>query len=316
MSIVNDLIELDCDKSDIQDALVAKGVTSAGKHGFNKFAKDIASITNQYTSSDEGKVVSNGSLVAQTSTTATSNGTIDTTTNNEVVVNVANSYTASDEGKVVSGGVLVNQTNYGTVTENGTYDTTTNNSVTVSVPMTTKSITSNGTYNASSDSVKGYTQVSVAVPNTYAAGDEGKVVSSGALVAQTAYATITDNGTYDTTTNNSVVVDVGSDYDVTSVTADDTRYGVPQLFMQNTQNYTILYGIMYPSKSETIITIPNDFNMKFTTYNCSAANCLGRNGSYVSVQVNSDHTIRIYDINAGIVGYGTNKPAVLIVLWK
>lgn len=45
MSIVNDLIELNDNKSDIQDALVAKGVTSAGKHGFNKFAEDISTIS-------------------------------------------------------------------------------------------------------------------------------------------------------------------------------------------------------------------------------------------------------------------------------
>lgn len=45
MSIVNDLIELNGDKSDIQDALVAKGVASAGKHGFGKFAADISTIS-------------------------------------------------------------------------------------------------------------------------------------------------------------------------------------------------------------------------------------------------------------------------------
>ena len=45
MSIVNDLIELNDNKSDIQDALVAKGVTSAGKHGFGKFAEDISTIS-------------------------------------------------------------------------------------------------------------------------------------------------------------------------------------------------------------------------------------------------------------------------------
>lgn len=39
--------------------------------------------------SDEGKVVVNGTLVTQTSTTVTANGTYDTTTNDEVVVNVA-----------------------------------------------------------------------------------------------------------------------------------------------------------------------------------------------------------------------------------
>lgn len=44
MSITDDLIELNGNKSDIQDALVAKGVTSAEKHGFNKFAEDISAI--------------------------------------------------------------------------------------------------------------------------------------------------------------------------------------------------------------------------------------------------------------------------------
>ena len=47
-----------------------------------------------------------------------------------------------------------------------------------------------------------------AVPNSYAAGDEGKVVSNGALVSQTTHAEITENGTYDITTNNSVTVNV------------------------------------------------------------------------------------------------------------
>ena len=45
------------------------------------------------------------------------------------------------------------------------------------------------------------------IPNIYAAGDEGKVVSSGALVSQTPR-TVLSNGTYDTTLNNSVVVNV------------------------------------------------------------------------------------------------------------
>lgn len=42
-----------------------------------------------YSASDEGKVVSNGALVAQTSETITENGTYDTTLNDEVVVNVS-----------------------------------------------------------------------------------------------------------------------------------------------------------------------------------------------------------------------------------
>jgi len=67
----------------------------------------------------------------------------------------------------------------------------------------TKNITANGT----GQDVVGYAAVDVAVPNTYAAGDEGKVVSSGALVAQTSGST-SANGTVDTTLINSLSVSV------------------------------------------------------------------------------------------------------------
>lgn len=70
-----------------------------------------------------------------------------------------------------------------------------------------KSVTANGTYNASSDSADGYKKVEVSVPNTYAAGDEGKVVSNGALVAQGSD-TVTANDTYDTTLISSLTVNV------------------------------------------------------------------------------------------------------------
>ena len=76
--------------------------------------------------------------------------------------------------------------------------------------LVNKNIDANGTYNASSDSADGYKKVVVDVPNTYAAGDEGKVVSNGALVGQTS-ASYTSNGTYDTTLVNEVEVDVPSE---------------------------------------------------------------------------------------------------------
>ena len=75
-----------------------------------------------------------------------------------------------------------------------------------SVTVEPLSVDKNGTTVAPAG--KAYSPVNVNVPNTYSAGDEGKVVSNGALVEQTAHATVTENGTIDTTLNNSVVVDV------------------------------------------------------------------------------------------------------------
>ncbi len=72
-------------------------------------------------------------------------------------------------------------------------------------PTGTIQLTQNGT----GIDVTQYAAADVTVPNTYEAADEGKVVSSGALVAQTAKPdTITQNNTYDTTGYNSVTVNV------------------------------------------------------------------------------------------------------------
>jgi hypothetical protein len=118
--------------------LVQKTVNSNGQYNASDDSADGYSgvrvnVPNSYAAADEGKVVSGGALVAQTSKNITSNGTHNTTTNNEVVVNVPNTYSASDNGKVVSSGALVAQTSR-SVTANGTYDTTKNNEVIVNVP--------------------------------------------------------------------------------------------------------------------------------------------------------------------------------------
>lgn len=68
--------------------------------------------------------------------------------------------------------------------------------------------TANGTYDAGEDAA--YNPVVVNVPNTYTPVDEGKVVSNSALIEQTSR-TITQDGMYDTTLNNSVTIDYSGD---------------------------------------------------------------------------------------------------------
>ena len=102
-------------------------------------------------------------------------------------------------------------------------------------------VSANGTYRAPTG--KAYTPVNVNVPNTYAASDEGKVVSNGSLVSQTAHAEVTQNGTIDTTTNNSVVVNVPTGSDITLDTLNATANGT----------YTPQSGHAY---SSVVVAIP------------------------------------------------------------
>lgn len=74
-----------------------------------------------------------------------------------------------------------------------------------SVTVESLSVTENGTTTAPSG--KAYSPVVVNVPNSYTQSDEGKVVSNGALVAQSSD-TVTQNGTVDTTLINSLTVNV------------------------------------------------------------------------------------------------------------
>lgn len=100
------------------------------------------------------------------------------------------------------------------VNQNGIYDAPIGyygyNPVTVNVlpVLQNKEITANGNYYPDSG-YDGLSSVSVNVPQSFSPSDEGKVVSNGQLVAQTARSTeIVVNGTYDTTLNNSVTVNV------------------------------------------------------------------------------------------------------------
>lgn len=87
------------------------------------------------------------------------------------------------------------------------------------ITLETLNVDANASYNAPSG--KAYKKVNVNVPNSYGAGDEGKVVSGGALAAQTSK-NVTSNGTVDTTTNNEVVVNVQPVTETLTVTENGT----------------------------------------------------------------------------------------------
>lgn len=99
-----------------------------------------------------------------------------------------------------------------------------------STPTGTKqiSVTQNGTQ---TENVSGYAsaQLNVSVPNSYSAGDEGKVVSNGALVAQTAHADVTpttSDQTIDTTANDSIKVKGDADLVASNIKKDVEIFGV------------------------------------------------------------------------------------------
>lgn len=109
------------------------------------------------------------------------------------------------------------------------------------ISLVTLNVTENGTTNAPSGTA--YNKVVANVPNSYAASDEGKVVSNGSLVSQTAHAEVTANGTYDTTDNNSVTVNVPTGSDITLDTLNATANGT----------YTPQTGRAY---SNVVVAIP------------------------------------------------------------
>ena len=111
------------------------------------------------------------------------------------------------------------------------------------IVLRTLNVSQNGTTNAPSGTA--YNKVVANVPNTYAASDEGKVVSNGALVSQTAHAEVTQNGTIDTTTNNSVTVNVPQ---------GSTPTGTKQISIS--QNGTTTEDVSAYASAEITVAVP------------------------------------------------------------
>lgn len=132
-----------------------------------------------------------------------------------------------------------------------------------------------------------------AIPNSYTAGDEGKVVSNGALVAQTARASaITENGTFDTTENNSVTVNVsgggtedwlnlknyiessGTQYIRTEYTPiNTTKFEVIADVPDNTNRFPCLIGERQAASNEVVI---------YTEFNGGNLGLVWANGDYAA----------------------------------
>lgn len=149
-------------------------------------------------------------------------------------------------------------------------------------PTGTIQVSSNGTVN-----VKDYASAEVNVPSEITAADEGKVVKNGALVAQTARATeITENGTYDTTENNEVTVNVqgggGSSGVYVGITDPDSSIGSngdyyykrfnqwdaiqnKNSFSYSSGSQTKIYGIEFYVKSDFTITKLRGFTKEART---------------------------------------------------
>lgn len=72
----------------VSKSVVANGTYSAEDDDADGYDSVSVNVPNSYSLQDEGKVVSSGVLVGQTSQNISENGTYDTTLNNEVVVNV------------------------------------------------------------------------------------------------------------------------------------------------------------------------------------------------------------------------------------
>ena len=130
-------------------------------------------------------------------------------------------------------------------------------------PIGTKqiSITENGT---TTENVYSYAdaEITVNVPNTYTASDEGKVVNNGALTSQTS-ATYTENDTYDTTLIDEVTINVDTvnnqdktivpTESVQSITADDGYTGLGEVTVDGIPtNYV---GSAVPRKSSADLTV-------------------------------------------------------------
>lgn len=172
---------------------------------------------------------------------------------------------------------------------------------------TTINVSANGT---TTHDVTNYAsaQVVANVPNTYAAGDEGKVVSNGALVSQTSD-TVTANDTYDTTLINSLTVNVsggGSSVASGSFTpASDTLASNAPIDTGIDFSYFVLCAMSSPYSGGNIRRIAGTFYMSSANRDMLwvSSNAAGNSASGNRDQQNGTKDGTSYKITtSGVVG--------------
>ena len=135
--------------------------------------------------------------------------------------------------------------------------------------------------------VKQFAFADVMVPNTYTEEDQGKVVSGDDLVSQTSR-TIMENDTYNTTTNNSVVVNVPNSYsaaDEGKVVSDGA------LVSQSSQNITTngLYDTTLINAID--VNVPNEMAGFIKVTYTPGAVCTVSNGSITITGTGSGYDV-------------------------
>lgn len=159
------------------------------------------------------------------------------------------------------------------------------------------------------------------VPNTYAAGDEGKVVSSGALVAQTSSST-TINGTFDTTLINSMTVNVSGGVTPTgtkqisitqngTTTEDVTNYASAEISVNVSGGKQIYYSQYTLTGDAKVGEFINGLNYAVHSQNCiimlrSNGTVAPTSGSYT---INNMIAIFIGGTAKGVCDFYQNRTA-------
>ena len=255
--------------------------------------------------------------------------TLTTATNQTRVLETEGTYLEDDititdvTGAAPSGTKNISITTNGTTTEDVTSYATA--SIMTAVPASavdsgTKSISTNGTHD-----VIGYASANVAVPNSYSAGDEGKVVSSGALVSQTSD-TVTANDTYDTTLINSLTVNVsgssGIQYKTGTYTPAETYNSTanrqictvsdigftPEVFIFKVTDNSDVSGIQY-AVLHSIYDGRCSWNVRTTTRYSNTSNTVTSTSTATSW---SNQTNYYLYLNNGVIYLRTTNAYILV----